>query len=90
MVDAPIVAQKLPLVYLPAPDLPPHRLLDFGASELLMERTEAYVTHFLTTAPPPAPGAMCGALHFCEIQPAEVPGSPGTLFGQAHTTLALA
>ena len=50
--EAPIVAQTLPLVYLPAPDLPPHRLLDFGASEELMERTEATVARFLAAAPP--------------------------------------
>jgi NTE family protein len=87
--EAPIVAQSLPVVYLPAPDLPPHRLLDFGASELLIGKTEAYVTQFLATAPLPAPGAMCGALRFCEVQPAEVPAGPDTLFEQAHTTLAI-
>jgi len=72
LVEAPRVAERLPLVYLPAPTLPPHRLMDFDASGALIDRTASYVARFLATAPSPAPGAMCGALHFCEVEPAEV------------------
>jgi len=66
--EAPRIAQHLPLVYLPAPTLPPHRLLDFDGGAALIERTTAYVSRFLATATPPAPGAMCGALQFGEVE----------------------
>ncbi|MFN8489938.1 MAG: patatin-like phospholipase family protein [Caldilineaceae bacterium] len=68
LVETPRVAQQLPLVYLPAPTLPPHRLLDFDGGAALIERTTAYVARFLATATPPAPGAMCGALQFGEVE----------------------
>lgn len=72
MVETPRIAQQLPLVYLPAPTLPPHRLLDFDGGAALIERTAAYTARFLATATPPAPGTMCGALQFGEIEREEM------------------
>ena len=87
---APAIAQTLPLVYLPAPDLPPHRLLDFDASAVLIDRTAACVTHFLSTAAPPAPGTMCGDLRFCEVQPAPAPAGRAAQLDPVTTRLAIA
>lgn len=70
--EAPLVAQQIPLVYLPAPTLPPHGLFEFGGNWELMNKTSAHVAHFLATATPPAPGAMCGTLHFQAYPPAAV------------------
>ena len=85
VVEASSIAQRLPLVYLPAPTLPPHCLLDFDAGGALIDRTDAYVTRFLATAPHPTPGAMCGALQFCEVQPTEAPKFHDTQFELAHS-----
>jgi NTE family protein len=89
VVDAPAMAQKVPLVYLPAPTLPPHRMLDFEASGAIMERAETVVTQFLATASPPVLGRMCGALHFCEVPPTAAPHHE-PLVERAHTTFAVA
>jgi NTE family protein len=64
-----VVANRLPVVYLPAPALPPHSLLDFDGNEELIDKATACTARFLATATPPSPGAMCGALHFLESQP---------------------
>ena len=50
LVEAPLIAQRLPVVYLPAPALPHHSLLDFDYSVGLMAQTAAHVAHFLATA----------------------------------------
>ena len=71
LVEAPLIAQRLPVVYLPAPALPHHSLLDFDSSVALMAQTTAHVAHFLSTASPPSPGIMCGDLQFQWLQPVE-------------------
>lgn len=84
------VAQSLPVVYLPAPTLPPHRLMDFDASAVLMDKTAACVTRFLANAPAPVPGRMSGALHFCEQQPTEALHHHEAIFESAPAAFAVA
>lgn len=88
--EAPRIAARLPVVYLPAPTLPPHGLLDFDGNEELIAQTTACVAHFLATAAAPAPGRMCGALHFHELQSAEAPQTHERHFEQTPATLAVA
>jgi NTE family protein len=84
LAEAISVAQTVPLVYLPAPTLPLHRLMDFAASGPLIEQTAADAAQFLATAPPPAPGLMAGTLRFCEVQPTPAPPCHDPRFEQAH------
>jgi len=70
---APAVAQSVPLLYLPAPDLPPHSLLDFADGEALIDRAAACAGRFLAAAPAPARGAMSGSFRFCETQRPALP-----------------
>ena len=90
LVDAPLVAQQLPVVYLPAPALPHHSLFDFAGGTELIEQTAAHVTHFLATAAVPTPGNMCGSLQFQATQHAEIPMVHERHFEQVHPVLAVA
>ena len=87
LVEAPLIAQRLPVVYLPAPALPHHSLLDFDYSVGLMAQTAAHVAHFLATASPPSPGVMCGDLQFQWVQPVETQKAQERLVDQARPTL---
>ena len=87
LATAPAVARSMPLLYLPAPDLPPHSLLDFTDGEALIERAAACAGRFLATAPLPVPGAMSGSLHFCTPQHAPLARGLAAL---DHTTKRLA
>ncbi len=73
LTTAPTVAQSVPLLYLPAPDLPPHSLLDFADGAALIERAAACAGRFLSTAPSPVRGAMSGSFRFCETQRTALP-----------------
>lgn len=88
--DAPVVAQRLPVVYLPAPKLPPHGLLAFDGNAELMAKTAAHVAHFLATATSPKPGAMCGTLHFQTRQPSTTQQLHARHFDQSPSALAVA
>jgi NTE family protein len=87
LVEAPLIAQRLPVVYLPAPALPHHSLLDFDQSIGLMAQAAAHVAHFLSTASPPSPGVMCGDLQFQWVQPVETQKAQERLVDQARPAL---
>lgn len=88
--EAPLVAQQIPLIYLPAPTLPPHGLLEFAGNRELMSKTVTHVAQFLATATPPAPGTMCGTLHFQPLQPRVVAPRVARSFEQTAAALAVA
>ena len=90
LVDAPLVAQQLPVVYLPAPALPHHSLFDFAGGTELIEQTAAHVTHFLATEVLPTPGTMCGTLQFQAAQPGGIPGIQDRQFDQPYPAFAVA
>lgn len=88
--EAPLVAQQIPLVYLPAPTLPPHGILDFDGNRELISKTTTHVAHFLKTATPPALGTMCGTLHFGARRPETMTKRPERAFEQTAAALAVA
>jgi len=90
LVDAPLVAQRLPVVYLPAPTIAHHNLFDFAGGAELIEQTAAHVTHFLATAAPPTPGNMCGSLQFQSIQHEETKMVRERQIDQPYTAFAVA
>lgn len=68
-VEAPVVAQQLPVLYLPTPCPMSNSMLDFGESALLMTQAEEMSRRFLQTAVIPTPGHMSGAPHFHDNEP---------------------
>lgn len=63
IVEAPVVAEEVPLLYLPRPCVDSQTILDFDRSGDLIDPTTAVVEDFLTTADAPEPGTMVGAPH---------------------------
>ena len=68
-VEAPVVAQQLPVLYLPTPCPISTSTLDFSESERLMREAAQMALGFLETAVVPTPGNMCGAPHFHDDEP---------------------
>lgn len=88
--EAPRIAARLPVVYLPAPTLSQHSLLDFDGNEERIEQATACAARFLATVSPPTPGRMCGALHFHMAQAQDASQAQDRHLEQVHTTLAVA
>jgi len=63
MIEAPLVAERLPVLYLPRPCVRNQSILDFDASAGLIEPTREVVADFLAYAVLPAAGAMSGSSH---------------------------
>lgn len=78
LLEATMVAEQLPVIYLPTPPLPTTGLMDFAYSRELIRQAETLATQFLAAAPPPRPGAISGALHFQEEHRPELPGASPT------------
>jgi NTE family protein len=68
-VEAPVVAEQLPVLYLPTPCPMSNSMLNFGESALLMAQAEQMSRQFLQTAVIPTPGQMSGAPHFHDNEP---------------------
>lgn len=68
-VEAPAIAKKHPVLYLPTPCPINDASLNFNQSRLLMAQAEEMATAFLATAPVPTPGNMCGSPHFHNDEP---------------------
>jgi NTE family protein len=68
-VEAPMMAQQFPILYLPTPCPISNAALDFGESGRLMAQAEVMAQDFLETAVIPTPGQMSGAPHFHDDQP---------------------
>ncbi len=64
LLEASLVAQQLPVLYLPTPCPLETGLLDFGQTQRLIDETAQVIGDFLAYAPPPAVGAMTGAPYF--------------------------
>lgn len=74
LVEAPLVAEQVPLAYLPRPCVHNRSLLDLDHSGELIDPARALVDEFLRdNAPPTEPGAMVGAPH--DHGPAVRPGA---------------
>ena len=69
MVEAPAFAQRMPLLYLPAPCSITHGLLNFEHTAELMEQAYELTAMFLETAAIPKPGVMAGTPHFHHDDP---------------------
>lgn len=63
LIEAPLVAEQLPLVYLPRPCSRNRSLLDLDTSGELIDPTYDVVSRFLRDADPPAAGRAAGAPH---------------------------
>lgn len=63
LIEAPAVAEHLPVLYLPRPCTHNRSLLDFGSSAELIDPTEEVVAEFLRTAEQPRRGHLVGAPH---------------------------
>lgn len=75
LVEAPAVAERVPLLYLPRPCARNRTLLDLDSSAELIEPTYEVVAEFLRHAPPPRAGAISGAPHHHpDVAPPEPPG----------------
>ena len=70
--EAPAVAEKVPLLYLPTPCAQDHNFLDFRDSSRLMDEAEALAIDFLAEADVPEAGKMSGAPHTHDHQPGEI------------------
>ncbi|MCP4416511.1 MAG: hypothetical protein GY805_07810, partial [Chloroflexi bacterium] len=68
-VEAPVVAQQLPVLYLPTPCPLSNSMLDFAESGRLLAQAEELSRLFLETAVVPTPGHMSGAPHFHDDEP---------------------
>jgi NTE family protein len=68
-VEAPLIAQRRPVLYLPTPCPMSRSTLDFSESGRLMVEAEQMARRFLETAVMPTPGQMCGAPHFHDDEP---------------------
>ncbi|MFQ5437104.1 MAG: patatin-like phospholipase family protein [Anaerolineae bacterium] len=64
VVEAPAIAARMPVLYLPTPCPISKTLLDFSASNILMTQAAEMTAAFLQDAPIPQPGQMTGAPHF--------------------------
>jgi NTE family protein len=64
LVEAPVIAERLPVLYLPVPCPVPDGLMDFDRAPMLIESAEAVAREFLERADPPRPGCMTGAPHY--------------------------
>ncbi|MFN8443729.1 MAG: patatin-like phospholipase family protein [Caldilineaceae bacterium] len=67
LLEAPLIAQHLPVIYLPAPSLSGIGFMDFDRSSELMHQAETTVTQFLAITPPPKPGVMSGSLRCRQV-----------------------
>lgn len=63
LVEAPVVAADLPVLYLPRPCVDDHDVLDFGRTDELITAAREAAGEFLAEAPVPAAGRMVGAPH---------------------------
>lgn len=63
LIEAPIVGERLPVLYLPRPCVEHHEPLSFAGATELAAATHEVVADFLAHAPVPAPGAMSGHPH---------------------------
>lgn len=63
LVEAPRVAEQVPVLYLPRPCIRNHAILDFDTSAALIEPTRAAVVEFLDSTDLPRAGAMAGLPH---------------------------
>lgn len=63
MVEAPLVAEQVPLAYLPRPCARNRSLLDLDSSAQLIAPTHGLVAAFLGRAAMPTPGVMAGSPH---------------------------
>lgn len=81
LLEAPMVARRIPLVYLPRPCVEGWSLLDIERSHTLIDPARELVTEFLRTATVPAVGAMSGSPHqhgAGDDRPAVAPPGAGT------------
>ncbi len=68
-VEAPVVAEQMPVLYLPTPCPMSNSMLNFDESSSLMIQAEQMSRQFLQTAVIPTPGQMSGAPHFHNNEP---------------------
>ncbi len=66
LIEAPVVAQRLPVLYIPSPCPLSSGFLDFSLGAALMEQAQEMAAAFLQDAPPPQPGRMVGDPHYHE------------------------
>lgn len=64
LVEAAVLAERLPILYLPTPCITDIGLLDFQATDQLIEQSRDLTISFLAAACPPRPGQMVGSPHF--------------------------
>lgn len=63
LIEAPAIAERAPVLYLPRPCARNRSLLDLDTSAALIEPTYDVVADFLRDAEPPRPGHLSGAPH---------------------------
>lgn len=68
-VEAPAIAQQVPVLYLPTPCPISTAVLDFSESRQLIDQARQMAADFLADAPVPVPGKMSGAPHFHNHEP---------------------
>lgn len=84
LVEAPMVAAELPVLYLPRPCVGRHDVLDFGDTADLIATARGAVVEFLADVEPPVAGRMIGSPHTHEDEDLEVPISdPAPAPGEA-------
>lgn len=66
LIEAPVVAQRLPVLYIPSPCPLSSGFLDFSLGPALMAQATTMAEAFLQSAPPPQPGQMVGDPHYHE------------------------
>jgi NTE family protein len=76
LVEAPLVAQQVPVLYLPRPCVRSWSPLDLGRSASLIDPTWRLVENFIATADPPRPGTMMGEPHHHEPDDPRLPTLP--------------
>lgn len=75
LIEAPLVARRIPVLYLPRPCADNRSILDLDRSSELVDPARAVVADFLATAPVPTVGAMSGAPHHHE-EPSDIDPTP--------------
>jgi NTE family protein len=70
--EAPMLAEEYPILYLPTLCARDHEFLDFRDSRRLMEKAEEITAEFLQEADAPQPGRMSGAPHHHESNPTQL------------------
>lgn len=64
LVEAPLVAAEVPVLYLPSPCMAHGQVFDFDQGGALLQQAREDCGHFLATCSLPAVGHMAGKVHF--------------------------